>query len=244
MFQIRKDTENGMARNNGHKTQLKTAIAKMEARAAEDSGGSIILISWQSKDEQTFMCLVCGTMFKRCKNKRRITCPACREAAIAKRKEDREIDAEVRRIERDAELSKHKICASCGNVFHSEYATQIYCCKSCKRREREHRRTQRGVRQNSHNHRKRARRLGTDYESGITLGKLVERDGNICQICGGPCDSSDTSWGFIGPLYPSVDHIKPMAKGGGHTWDNVQLAHCICNSMKRDVYAEEQGAAD
>jgi 5-methylcytosine-specific restriction endonuclease McrA len=35
-------------------------------------------------------------------------------------------------------------------------------------------------------------------------------------------------------LYPSIDHIVPLAKGGNHTWNNVQLAHHYCNTLKRD----------
>lgn len=35
-----------------------------------------------------------------------------------------------------------------------------------------------------------------------------------------------------GDNYPSVDHIVPLAKGGLHSWDNVQLAHFKCNTLK------------
>jgi 5-methylcytosine-specific restriction endonuclease McrA len=36
------------------------------------------------------------------------------------------------------------------------------------------------------------------------------------------------------PTAPTVDHIIPLARGGSHTWDNVQLAHHLCNSLKGD----------
>ena len=39
---------------------------------------------------------------------------------------------------------------------------------------------------------------------------------------------------YSGPLSPSIDHIIPMAKKGGHVWNNVQIAHIICNSEKGD----------
>lgn len=29
-----------------------------------------------------------------------------------------------------------------------------------------------------------------------------------------------------------MDHKKPISKGGSHTWDNIQLAHHVCNSRK------------
>ena len=72
----------------------------------------------------------------------------------------------------------------------------------------------------------------------ITLTKLIKRDKNICHICGEKCNGKDFYYRdniFIaGEDYPSVDHVKPIAKGGTHTWDNVKLAHRRCNSEKRD----------
>lgn len=56
-----------------------------------------------------------------------------------------------------------------------------------------------------------------------------------CRTCGAECDLNDHSWTkYIGPTYPSIDHIVPMSKGGGHVWGNVQVAHIICNSEKGD----------
>lgn len=85
------------------------------------------------------------------------------------------------------------------------------------------------------NHCHRARKYGVTYDTSITLKKLVDRKGLRCAICGGMCDWNDHSWSkYSGPLYPSIDHIIPMSKGGSHTWDNVQVAHIICNSRKGD----------
>lgn len=83
----------------------------------------------------------------------------------------------------------------------------------------------------------RAKRHGVAFEYGITLKSVIKRYGLRCAICGGVCDLNDKTWGGCGPMYPSVDHVKPMSKGGGHTWDNVQLAHMICNSQKSDKEA-------
>lgn len=38
---------------------------------------------------------------------------------------------------------------------------------------------------------------------------------------------------------PSVDHVKPLAKGGKHSWRNVVLAHRICNTLKSDREPEQ-----
>ena len=32
----------------------------------------------------------------------------------------------------------------------------------------------------------------------------------------------------------SLDHIIPLSQGGTHTYNNVQLAHFLCNISKRD----------
>jgi 5-methylcytosine-specific restriction endonuclease McrA len=80
-----------------------------------------------------------------------------------------------------------------------------------------------------------------DGDKNISLAKLYERDGGICKICGSPCDYNDyiisDNVVIVGSKYPSIDHIKPLSKGGSHTWDNVQLAHKQCNSIKRDKEA-------
>ena len=86
-------------------------------------------------------------------------------------------------------------------------------------------------------HKGRAVKYGCDYEIGITLKKLIRRDGLRCAICGEMCNLNDHDWTpHHGPTYPTIDHIIPMAKGGGHTWDNVQIAHALCNSKKGDNY--------
>ena len=93
-------------------------------------------------------------------------------------------------------------------------------------REREYRKRT-GIRYGKHY--TRAKKKGVPYERGITLRKLIERDGLQCAICGLVCAYEGNPQA---PLYPSIDHIIPMAKGGGHTWDNVQVAHRQCNSYK------------
>jgi 5-methylcytosine-specific restriction endonuclease McrA len=35
-------------------------------------------------------------------------------------------------------------------------------------------------------------------------------------------------------MSPVIDHIKPLSKGGSHTYTNVQAAHMRCNSSKSD----------
>ena len=93
-----------------------------------------------------------------------------------------------------------------------------------------------------HNNKSRAQRFGCEYDPSVSLKRLIERDGLRCAICGEMCDLNDHSWSkYSGPMHPSIDHIIPMCKGGGHTWTNVQVAHIICNREKGDKL-EEVGA--
>lgn len=74
--------------------------------------------------------------------------------------------------------------------------------------------------------------------SNKSLKELYEKDKGICYICGGKCDYEDYTYRdntFIaGNYYPSIDHVIPLIKGGTDEWNNLKLAHRICNSLKRD----------
>jgi hypothetical protein len=61
----------------------------------------------------------------------------------------------------------------------------------------------------------------TQVEHVSTL-KVAKRDGWTCSICHEPVSRS--TW--------SIDHVIPLSKGGPHTYDNVRLAHRLCNSIK------------
>lgn len=81
----------------------------------------------------------------------------------------------------------------------------------------------------------RSERYGcTEFDESITLERVMKKYNGICQICGQPVDVNDIHKGHIRKLYPTVDHIIPLSKGGTHTWGNVQLAHMYCNAGKRD----------
>jgi 5-methylcytosine-specific restriction endonuclease McrA len=63
----------------------------------------------------------------------------------------------------------------------------------------------------------------------VNYEAIIERDRGICQICGEPVDFSLPPYD---PMSRSFDHIIPLAKGGPHSMDNVQLAHLNCNVRK------------
>lgn len=186
-----------------------------------------------------------------------------RRRIATQRAETRKIERELYRLahppkeayaeQHEAFLNRSGICEICGKPYTvREFVKSAGLKKACDsgvcsgecRRIKQNRsvresRKRRGVRDT---HRHRARKFGLAYDPSITLKKLVERDGLKCAICGEMCDWNDHSWSkYSGPMYPSIDHIIPMSKGGGHTWDNVQVAHIICNSEKGDS-TEEVGA--
>ena len=73
-----------------------------------------------------------------------------------------------------------------------------------------------------------------EYDETVTLKRVRAKFSDICQICGKPVDDKDIENGHVKRLYPTIDHIIPLSKGGTHTWNNVQLAHMSCNAGKCD----------
>lgn len=73
------------------------------------------------------------------------------------------------------------------------------------------------------NYNRRARKHGVPFVEVIEFSVVYERDGGVCQICGEP----------IGAAEWHIDHVKPLARGGEHSYANVQLAHAHCNHVKQ-----------
>lgn len=69
-------------------------------------------------------------------------------------------------------------------------------------------------------------------DKGITIEKLIQRDGSKCYLCGKETNFSDNRWGWYGPDYPTIDHVIPLSKGGKHSWSNVKVCCGRCNIEK------------
>ena len=188
----------------------------------------------------TIKCLECGNVFNRNASALRanvnIMCPCCLEKAKAKKHIEEEINRLKLYIERNKTLKiSYKtmtikmVCPYCGNEFIKKNKRTKHCSSKC------------GQRVNDY--KKREVRLERMKKNGnveeIYLPRLFNRDKGKCYICGEQCDYDDcTQEGntFIaGNSYPSIDHVIPIAYGGTHTWNNVKLAHRICNSHKSDT---------
>lgn len=129
-----------------------------------------------------------------------------------------------------------KECEWCGKEFTTDIPTKLTCSDECKRK-----------RNNRRNWERQSNRLNDEnvIDRDISIVRLYKRDKGVCYICGGKCDFKDhtqTNGHFsAGPTYPSIDHLIPIARGGMHAWDNVKLAHHLCNGMKSDILPSELG---
>lgn len=107
-------------------------------------------------------------------------------------------------------------CPWCNVEFRTPWIGQVYCSHECR----------------SKANRKRNPQAWTNWISTRRRRAIYERDGYICQLCGDPVDLTDDPQ--RGPLAPSLDHIIPRSKGGGHESSNLRTAHRLCNALRGD----------
>lgn len=158
-------------------------------------------------------------------------------------------------------------CQQCNEVFTSARLDARFCAKRCSSRwQREHAptgcsvagcprplrakgmcnthyRKARGERQQGWNdrrrdnyHRRRALKKRVTTGDPVSLAYIRERDRDRCHLCGKRIGKR--AWPH--PLSPSLDHVIPLTKGGGHDSANVRLAHLACNSAKGNRGGGEQ----
>ena len=198
-----------------------------------------------NKSQVRIRCRTCGCEFDciylRCHQPAGIRCPGCenarkeaaKEAAAAKvrfKADWKEFARNVGRFKDFSQISM-RACVKCGSLYLPACDTQRYCSDTCSRRAHEKRS------RSASDAKRRARMKVIRYDTGITLEDVYDRDHGVCWLCGELCQWED-SWSdergnFIaGNRYPSIDHVKALANGGSHTWDNIRLAHRICNTLK------------
>jgi 5-methylcytosine-specific restriction endonuclease McrA len=64
---------------------------------------------------------------------------------------------------------------------------------------------------------------------GVTDPQIYQRDGWECQIPGCDLGPMRPDLGHRHPLYPTIDHIVPLSRGGEDTQANKRAAHLECN---------------
>lgn len=222
---------------------IRNSEKEVAKRIKEKTAGQFVYISGYNVKESKVVvqCVECGELFERTYH--HITthgteCPACkkrerkrinaerlkakeeaRQKRIAERKK-REAEAERKRAERN----KPHRCPVCGELT----TRRKYCSDRCRLK----------VNNTRKDIRRRNKIKTAMVDSDITVDALFKRDKGICHICGCLCDRSDyvtRGENFIaGDKYPSIDHVVPLIRGGLHAWNNVKLAHRLCNSKKGD----------
>lgn len=85
-----------------------------------------------------------------------------------------------------------------------------------------------GGRRRAAGHIARAKHYGVPWER-FTPVDVFDRDGWVCGICDAPVDPALE---YPDPLSVSLDHVIPLAQGGGHLMDNCQCSHLECNLRK------------
>ena len=187
-------------------------------------------------------CRICGAEFERTlssiANQGHAGCPECmrREAqtrqaaklrAKAEARRQKEREARRRREQKQVQIGM-TVCPVCGAMT----LRPKYCSDKC------------AAKAYNKAHDTRRRQLISDamVDKDITVEGLFKRDNGICYLCGKPCRLDDyiiqDGQKQCGDWYPSIDHVVPLAKGGRHAWDNVRLAHRICNTRKSDSMPE------
>lgn len=183
-------------------------------------------------------CKTCGEVVEKdaqcARHGKTLPCSNCLRIEKERKAKEEEQAKAARRLIAEREKAKRIvyrqqsffICSECGGVFYGKQ--RKYCSDKCA---------------NKSNYRKKdyVRRMRTKdqlVDKDITLLGLYKRDNGVCYICGEKCDWNDYYYKgnvFIaGNNYPSIDHVKPLSKGGEHSWNNVRLACRICNTIKND----------
>lgn len=158
-----------------------------------------------------------------------------RETEIKKEAERQEKQLKKEEAQRQAYIIRMKnarqekmcfsVCEWCGSDFINDRADRKYCSVVCRNRAC-----------NKRGEITRRLRIDGNTLENVSLADIYKRDAGICHICGGQCSYDDyTVVGDVfiaGNYYPSIDHIIPLARGGVHSYDNVRLAHRICNARR------------
>ena len=188
-------------------------------------------------------CKKCGSVVNRSwvtVKHRNVRCDNCYQEELQRIAEDKQRERErekdlakryrehLREANRKAKQLSFSVCKCCGvPFFQTDSGSKVYCSKECRKKVA-----------NAIGKDKRVKKLrGVCVDRSITLERLYEIHNGRCALCGGSCDWNDfyikEDGSFVAKgNYPSIDHIKPISRGGLHSWNNVQLAHMMCNTMK------------
>lgn len=116
-----------------------------------------------------------------------------------------------------------KPCKTCHKVFHPTPDTYMdYCCDECKSMAKRADWLKRNTARQSIV-------WSTPKKERVNVADIFARDNYTCQLCGIKTSREN---GRYSANYPTIDHIIPLSKGGGHVASNLQCACRRCNMSK------------
>ena len=130
-------------------------------------------------------------------------------------------------LKKSAQLKR---CSKCRPIAQKRYLAKSKQMHKLKMKTDLNYRLKSNARRSSASHKRRTKLNVGDV---IDLYELAKRDNWMCGLCHKKINKRNKHKAKKLHLRgPSMDHILPLSKGGLHTWDNVQLAHYICNSLR------------
>lgn len=130
------------------------------------------------------------------------------------------------------------VCSQCDREFvrqgkkASGKRVTTYCSVRCAKKGSNQYRSVNGMKRKRRENEVRERRLIAATVERIRPRVVFKRDNWLCHVCGERCDPESV---FPSPMYPTVDHVIPLARGGEHSYANVKCCCFSCNSRKRDL---------
>lgn len=175
-------------------------------------------ISEKRKDDEkinrTILCKSCDKWFPAWRKQKYCSKECAYKVILQRAKEDSKKNGTA-----NWKPSSHE-CKYCHREFIPKYGDKhrLFCSEKCSRK----------VARADDKTNRRSRKLNA-FVKRVYKIKIYERDEWMCKLCGEPVDPRIE---YPNLLSASLDHIVPLANGGTHEPNNVQLAHFICNSRK------------
>jgi hypothetical protein len=185
--------------------------------------------TWKQARRQSTACVDCDAAIppRVGSGKPFLRCETCR-VAVERQRDNARYYASRRTFTESA------VCVECDSPFPrtGRGGPVPKRCESCRvRRQRDIDRV--------HYHNRRARKLALPYET-VRPSDVYARDNWTCQLCQERIDP-DLTWPDGGSR--SIDHMRPLSRGGHHVLSNVQAAHLACNLRKACSYEDGENVA-
>lgn len=119
-------------------------------------------------------------------------------------------------------------CAVCSKAVGYTFGrARLYCSSECRKQSPSYVASKKAAK-----HKRKALKRGANGGESINPIAVFLAAGWKCQLCGKP--TPQRLRGTTHKRAPELDHVRPLSKGGTHTWDNVQCLCRECNGWKSD----------